>query len=78
MNYLIIYIIFVQALFCLFEGILGGIWDKMNIEDDEDYYLPLIFTHSIVGVLNYFSYFLLLNTLLPISLIVTLEMVKVC
>ncbi len=30
------------------------------------------------SVINFFSYFLLLNTLLPISLIVTLEVVKVC
>ncbi len=30
------------------------------------------------GVITYFSYFLLLNTMLPISLIVTLEVVKVC
>ena len=29
------------------------------------------------GVISFFSYFLLLNTLLPISLIVSLEVVKV-
>jgi magnesium-transporting ATPase (P-type) len=32
---------------------------------------------SVNGVLDFFSYFLLLGTLLPISLIVTLEIVKV-
>jgi len=75
-NTLIIYICFVQALFCLLEGILGGVWHRDFQEDN--YYLPLTYVNSVVGVLNYFSYFLLMNTLLPISLIVTLEIVKVC
>ena len=41
-------------------------------------YLPFDWAIGTAGVITFFSYFLLLNTLLPISLIVTLELVKVC
>lgn len=33
--------------------------------------------HGKLAFLNFFSYFILLNTMIPISLIVSLEMVKV-
>lgn len=32
--------------------------------------------YAIEGVLNYFAFFLLLNTMIPISIIVSLEVVK--
>lgn len=76
MNRLIIYIILVQALVCAMLAILSSFWYK---NDESKYsYLPFDWLVGEAGVINYFSFFLLLNTLLPISLIVTLEIVKVC
>ncbi len=41
------------------------------------YYIPFELNVGINGIVSFFSYFLLMNTLLPISLIVSLEIVKV-
>lgn len=40
-------------------------------------YLPFDYNFAVNGVITFFSYFLLMSTLLPISLIVTLEITKV-
>jgi magnesium-transporting ATPase (P-type) len=76
MNRLIIYIVIVQACLCIIIAVVGSIWYKEN--DAENDYLPFDWAVGTDGVITYFSYFLLLNTMLPISLIVTLELVKVC
>jgi len=46
-------------------------------QNDHDY-LPNLDYHGVVtGIINFFTYFLLLNTMIPISLIISLELVKV-
>jgi phospholipid-transporting ATPase len=40
-------------------------------------YAELTYSVAVEGVLNFFSYFLLFNTLLPISLMVTIDIVKI-
>ncbi len=54
---------------------MGSFWYRE--ESDQSLYLPFEFTVGVNGVISFFSHFLLFNTLLPISLIVTLEIVKV-
>ena len=43
----------------------------VNIDDSSIVYSP-----SVTGLITFFSYFILLNTIIPISLIVSLEFVK--
>lgn len=75
MNKLVLYIVFLQAFLCLFIALIGSFWYRENAENKD--YIPKSWNVPLNGLINYFSYFLLLNTLLPISLIVTLEIVKV-
>lgn len=75
MNNLVLYIILTQIVLCSIVSIVGSFWytDKSN----RKYYLTFQFSVSVNGVISFFSFFLLFATLLPISLIVTLELVKV-
>lgn len=76
MNRLIIYIVFAQACLCIIIAVVGSVWYKEN--NAQNNYLPFDWSVTTDGVITYFSYYLLLNTMLPISLIITLEIVKVC
>lgn len=75
MNDLVLYIILVQIILCVIVSIVGSFWYKE--EKTKMQYLYFQFDMGVNGVISFFSYFLLFNTLLPISLIVTLELVKV-
>jgi magnesium-transporting ATPase (P-type) len=50
-------------------------WSLNNVENH--YYLKESTNYATDSVLRYLTYFILFNTMIPISLIVTLEMVKV-
>jgi phospholipid-transporting ATPase len=72
-NKFIIFIILLQILFCLIPAVLGILnshkWKSHSYLDiDPDKYFN--------GFLLFFTYFLLLNTMLPISLIISLEIAK--
>ena len=75
MNNLVLYIVLVQVILCMIVSIIGSFWYRT--EDTKMIYLTFQFTISVNGIISFFSFFLLLSTLLPISLIVTLELVKV-
>ncbi len=75
MNKLVLYIILIQIILCSIVSVVGSFWYRE--EKDQKFYLPFTFTVEVNGVISFFSHFLLFNTLLPISLIVTLEIVKV-
>jgi magnesium-transporting ATPase (P-type) len=75
MNNLVLYIILVQIILCTIVSIVGSFWYRE--ETSRMYYLTFQFSVTVNGVISFFSFFLLLSTLLPISLIVTLELVKV-
>lgn len=75
-NRYILYIIILQSLMCLVTAILCGLWTDKHWEKHE-YLSGLDYQPSMQGFLSYFTYFLLLNTMLPISLIVSLEVLKV-
>ena len=78
MNFGLIAIFFFQAILCIIAAILRGTYYNHNELDEVD---PFGFgytkySYGIESFLNYFTYMLLLNTLIPISLIITLEIVK--
>jgi phospholipid-transporting ATPase len=75
MNNLVLYIVLAQICLCTIVSIVGSFWYRVESEEIE--YLIFEYNVGTNGVISFFSYFLLFNTLLPISLIVTLEIVKV-
>ena len=76
-NKLVLFIVSSQLVMCLVATILSIVyynsstWDDLYITDD------LGVRPSVLSTLAFFSYFLLLNTMLPISLQVSLEIIKV-
>ena len=81
MNKSLIFIFIFQGLLCLSSAFLKGFYYKKNklyLADDE----PNIsfgyneYGYAIECFFNYFTYLLLLNTMIPISLIITMEVVK--
>ena len=78
MNLGLIAIFIFQAILCILAAIFRGYFYHHNYLDNVD---PTGFGYTkykygIESFLNYFTYMLLLNTLIPISLIITLEVVK--
>ena len=56
-------------------GILSGVWASNNAVG-ATIYLGVPSNFGLTGVISFFSFLLLLNTMIPISLIVTIEIVK--
>ena len=75
LNIIIFFILIAQLFICLTLAMTMLIRDSSN-DDDQDYYLGSGNSDEEFYI-NFFSYFLLLNTMIPISLIVTLEIIKV-
>ena len=75
-NKYILAIMLVQFFLCATAAIGASIWYEANLDDHV--YLPEDKgEHAFYGFLTYFTSFLLLNTLIPISLVVSLELIKV-
>lgn len=74
-NKYIIYIITCQFLACVLCAILYGFWAD-RYYNDTGYLDKMHYSSFLEGFLTYFTYFLLLNTMLPISLIISLEILK--
>jgi magnesium-transporting ATPase (P-type) len=75
MNSLVIYILMCQIFLSLLVSLVGIGWYKNESADAT--YLYITDSIGVNWVQTFFTYFLLLNTLIPISLIVTIEVVKV-
>ena len=82
MNKSLIFIFIFQGILCLSSAFLKGYYYKKNklyLADDE----PNVsfgyneYGSAIESFFNYFTYLLLLNTMIPISLIITMEVVKI-
>ena len=78
MNFGLVVIFIFQAILCILAAILRGYYYHHNELDEVDPYGfgYTKYRYVIESFLNYFTYMLLLNTLIPISLIITLEVVK--
>ena len=75
-NKYILFILFFQFLMCVAAGL--GSKNFISSEASSKKYLRgLDYSANVQGLLTYFTYFLLLNTMLPISLIISLELIKV-
>jgi phospholipid-transporting ATPase len=76
-NNLILLIFCVQIILCLVLGVLNSFWFKENAVNHKYLeYSKTDLTAGESGFISFFSYILLHNTMIPISLIVTLEVVK--
>ena len=89
MNTALIFIFIFQGILCLLSAILRGYYYKKNKLDRVNKYInengetfPISFGYNQFGYtaesfFNYFTYLLLLNTMIPISLIISVEVVKI-
>jgi magnesium-transporting ATPase (P-type) len=75
LNIVIFLILAIQLCICLALSIIMAVSDSLD-DTNQDYYLGSGNSDE-SPVINFFSYFLLLNTMIPISLVVTLEIIKV-
>jgi len=73
-NKLVIFICIVEAVICTFMAIYGRRW-LVNSSFD-DLVAVSIYTENQLTIYAFFTYFLLLNTLLPLSLPVCIEVCK--
>jgi magnesium-transporting ATPase (P-type) len=85
MNYIIIGILVLQAILCLIMAIMAGYFlndtNKNYGSSHGSYHFYLYYqmdlpSPEIIGLIAYFSFFILFNTLVPISLIISLETLK--
>ena len=80
MNFGLVAIFIIQAILCIIAACLRGYYYKHNNLEDYDRnpkgFGYTKYSYGVESFLNYFTYMLLLNTLIPISLIITLEVVK--
>ena len=70
-------ILLIQLVLCFITAILDGVFIKQNKSTDT----YIIFGSYSIGLdafLMFCSYFVLINTMIPISLIVSIEIVKFC
>ena len=78
MNFGLVAIFIFQAILCIIAAVLRGYYYNHNnlVDVDPTGFGYTKYRYVIESFLNYFTYMLLLNTLIPISLIITLEVVK--
>ena len=88
MNKALVFIFILQAILCIISACLRGYYYNSNNlqevdggegKDDNPIEKSFGYTERVYvleSVINYFTYLLLLNTMIPISLIITLEVVK--
>lgn len=74
-NYLIGMIFLIQIILCFILSVCSSGWNSSN-GDKVAFYMGEKESSAKVGALSFFTFLLLLNTMIPISLIVTIEMVK--
>ena len=80
MNFGLIFIFILLTILCILASILRGVYYHHNNLDEVDKNPSSFgyteYRYAIESFLNFFTYVLLLNTLIPISLIITVEIVK--
>ena len=79
MNQALIFILIFQGILCILAAVFRGFYYKKNKLEKADEIKSFGYTinkYAEESFFNYFTYLLLLNTLIPISLIITMEVVK--
>ena len=74
-NILILFIFGFQIILCIILAIICSLWTSNNLNYISNCILPIIPSDT-AGFYSFWSYLLLLNTMIPISLIVSIEIVK--
>ena len=78
MNLALIFIFIFQGVLCVISAVLRGHYYKKNkLKSAKNSFGYTVYSYSEESFFNYFTYLLLLNTLIPISLIITMEVVKI-
>ena len=77
LNLLILLLFCVQCVLCFMAGILSGTWAMKNSEAHKYLSCPDDCEGARTGVLMAFAFIILLNTFIPASLVVSIEVVKV-
>jgi magnesium-transporting ATPase (P-type) len=75
-NYILGIILLLQIVLCTIVAILAGVFVN-NHKSTNTYILFGTYTVGLDAFLTWCSYFVLINTMIPISLIVSIEIVKV-
>lgn len=76
MTFLLLIILSLQCVLCIIIAVFNKIFYENIIKYAYYIEIPANQSGDIGAVISFFSYFLLLNTMIPISLIVSLEIVK--
>ena len=80
MKKFLIIILFIEVIFCIISALLRGIYyDKyklQKVDRNPKSFGNTIYSYAIEDIINFCTYLILLNTMIPISLIITLEIVK--
>lgn len=76
-NKVLVIILLFQLLLCFILGILYGVTRRRLQNMPIDYFEWADYTVAADSILIFFTYFVLFNTMIPISLIVSIEIVKV-
>lgn len=74
-NKLVFFVVLMICIGSVVMSVCGSAWFIASEWDDE--YLTLEYSDPIMSTISFFTYFLLLHTILPISLQVTIEIVKI-
>ena len=73
MNSLIKFMFIAQIVICLLCAILAGNWQSTHSKHD---YLYITDSPSFVGFIRFFTWYIIFSAFVPISLLVSMELVK--
>ena len=76
MNVALFYVFIFQSILCIISAILSYVYYKKKLQNSTYSFGYIEFEEKIESFFNFFTYLLLLNTMIPISLIITVEVVK--
>ncbi len=76
-NYILMFILLFEVILCAILGGLNGRFVSMN-KSSHSYILWGDYSDVGDGFLMFCTYLVLLNTMIPISLVVTIEITKIC
>lgn len=69
-NYILGFILIIQIVLSVICGVLAGVFNNSN--KSAHTYIPFNYTAIVDGIIAFFSYIVLINTMIPISLIVSI------
>jgi len=72
LNHFLFFVLLLEMVCCLISAVLCGFW----VADNRPFYLNNEYSPAMEGFMNFFTYLILNSTMIPISLIVSLELVK--